>query len=70
MRNLARLGFGTTAVRWSQLGFGKTSSTTPSEATPRNLFGFKDGTATSPGTTRPGCATTSGWTPRPASRTG
>jgi deferrochelatase/peroxidase EfeB len=44
VRNLARLGFGTTAVRWSQLGFGKTSSTTPSEATPRNLFGFKDGT--------------------------
>jgi deferrochelatase/peroxidase EfeB len=44
VRNLARIGFGTTAVRWSQLGFGKTSSTTPSEQTPRNLFGFKDGT--------------------------
>ncbi|HYJ74780.1 MAG TPA: Dyp-type peroxidase, partial [Kineosporiaceae bacterium] len=29
---------------WSQLGFGRTSSTTPSEQTPRNLFGFKDGT--------------------------
>jgi deferrochelatase/peroxidase EfeB len=44
IRNLARIGFGTVAVRWSQLGFGKTSSTTPEEQTPRNLFGFKDGT--------------------------
>lgn len=45
IRNLARLGFGDASVRWSQLGFGKTSSTTPSQDTPRNLFGFKDGTA-------------------------
>ncbi|MGL5405975.1 MAG: iron uptake transporter deferrochelatase/peroxidase subunit [Propionibacteriaceae bacterium] len=45
IRNLARLGFGTVAVRWSQLGFGRTSSTSTSQATPRNLFGFKDGTA-------------------------
>lgn len=44
VRNLARIGFGTVAVRWSQLGFGKTSSTTREEQTPRNLFGFKDGT--------------------------
>jgi deferrochelatase/peroxidase EfeB len=44
IRNLARLGFGTVAMRWSQLGFGKTSSTTPGEQTPRNLMGFKDGT--------------------------
>ena len=44
VRNLARIGFGTVAVRWSQLGFGKTSSTTPQAQTPRNLFGFKDGT--------------------------
>jgi deferrochelatase/peroxidase EfeB len=44
IRNLARIGFGTVSVRWSQLGFGKTSSTTPAEQTPRNLFGFKDGT--------------------------
>ncbi|MFF9471437.1 iron uptake transporter deferrochelatase/peroxidase subunit [Streptomyces roseolus] len=44
VRNLARIGFGTVAVRWSQLGFGKTSSTTPDAQTPRNLFGFKDGT--------------------------
>ncbi|MGY9067498.1 iron uptake transporter deferrochelatase/peroxidase subunit [Streptomyces sp. CAS3] len=44
IRNLARIGFGKVAVRWSQLGFGKTSSTTPDAQTPRNLFGFKDGT--------------------------
>jgi deferrochelatase/peroxidase EfeB len=33
------------SVRWSQLGFGRTSSTSTAQATPRNLFGFKDGTA-------------------------
>ncbi|KAA0105126.1 iron uptake transporter deferrochelatase/peroxidase subunit [Mycolicibacterium sp. P1-5] len=45
IRNLARVGFGTVAVRYSQLGFGRTSSTTREQVTPRNLFGFKDGTA-------------------------
>src|SRR6185436_20341468 len=45
IRNLARIAFGTAAVRYSQLGFGRTSSTTRDQATPRNLFGFKDGTA-------------------------
>ena len=45
IRNLARLAFGTAAIRWSQLGFGRTSSTSRAQATPRNLFGFKDGTA-------------------------
>ena len=44
VRNLVRLGFGVVSVRWSQLGFGRTSSTSRSQATPRNLFGFKDGT--------------------------
>jgi deferrochelatase/peroxidase EfeB len=44
VRNLVRMGFGTTTVRWSQLGFGRTSSTSTAQATPRNLFGFKDGT--------------------------
>ncbi|WP_425489823.1 Dyp-type peroxidase [Nocardioides ungokensis] len=43
--NLARIGFGTVAVRWSQLGFGRTSTTSTAQSTPRNLFGFKDGTA-------------------------
>lgn len=45
IRNLARMGFGSVSVRWSQLGFGRTSTTSTSQSTPRNLFGFKDGTA-------------------------
>ncbi|MFD9966009.1 iron uptake transporter deferrochelatase/peroxidase subunit [Amycolatopsis sp. NPDC058986] len=44
VRNLVRLGFGVTEVRWSQLGFGRSSSTSRTQTTPRNLFGFKDGT--------------------------
>ncbi|HEY7827917.1 MAG TPA: Dyp-type peroxidase, partial [Candidatus Limnocylindrales bacterium] len=44
IRDLARLGRGLVAIRWSQLGFGRTSSTTASQATPRNLLGFLDGT--------------------------
>jgi deferrochelatase/peroxidase EfeB len=44
IRNLARVAFGVAAVKYSQLGFGRTSSTTRDQATPRNLFGFKDGT--------------------------
>lgn len=44
IRNLARIGFGTTTVRYSQLGFGRTSSTSRAQATPRNMMGFKDGT--------------------------
>jgi deferrochelatase/peroxidase EfeB len=44
IRNLVRIGFGAASIRWSQLGFGKTSSTTPDAQTPRNLMGFKDGT--------------------------
>jgi deferrochelatase/peroxidase EfeB len=45
IRNLSRLAFGSAALRWAQLGFGRTSSTSTSQQTPRNLFGFKDGTA-------------------------
>jgi len=45
IRNLSRIAFGRATLRWSQLGFGRTSSTTRSQSTPRNLFGFKDGTA-------------------------
>jgi deferrochelatase/peroxidase EfeB len=44
IRNLARVGFGVVALRWSQLGYGP-SSVTDNNTTPRNLFGFKDGTA-------------------------
>lgn len=45
IRNLARIGRGLVTVRWSQLGFGRTSTTSRAQATPRNLMGFKDGTA-------------------------
>jgi deferrochelatase/peroxidase EfeB len=44
VHNLARLGAGVVATRWLQTGFGRTSSTTSSQTTPRNLLGFKDGT--------------------------
>jgi deferrochelatase/peroxidase EfeB len=44
IRNLARIAFGTMSMRWSQLGFGRTSSTSRAQDTPRNLMGFKDGT--------------------------
>jgi len=50
IRNLARIGMGKVNIRWSQLGFGKTSSTTPDAQTPRNLMGFKDGTRNIAGT--------------------
>jgi deferrochelatase/peroxidase EfeB len=45
IRNLTRIGRGTVVLRWSQEGFGRTSSTTSDQTTPRNLMGFKDGTA-------------------------
>jgi deferrochelatase/peroxidase EfeB len=44
IRNLARIGRGRVVLRWSQLGFGRTSSTSNTQQTPRNLQGFKDGT--------------------------
>ena len=45
IRNLSRIAFGRASIRWSQLGFGRTSSTSTSQVTARNLMGFKDGTA-------------------------
>jgi deferrochelatase/peroxidase EfeB len=44
IRNLTRIGRGAVTLRWSQLGFGRTSTTSPVGQTPRNLMGFKDGT--------------------------
>ena len=65
IRNLTRIAFGRAAIRWSQLGFGRTSSTSTEQVTPRNLFGFKDGTnslrARTPATSTP----TSGRVPSP-----
>lgn len=45
IRNLSRAAFGAATIRWTQLGYGRTSSTSTAQKTPRNLFGFKDGTA-------------------------
>lgn len=44
VRNLVRAASGVAEVRWSQLGYGRASSTSENQTTPRNLFGFKDGT--------------------------
>ena len=48
IRNFARLARGTAVIRWSQLGFGRTSSTSTAQQTERNLMGFKDGTMNPP----------------------
>jgi len=45
VRNLIRISRGLAVVRWSQLSFGRTASTTKAQSTPRNLMGLKDGTA-------------------------
>lgn len=45
VRNLTRIAFGRAVLKWSQLGYGRTSSTSNSQQTERNLMGFKDGTA-------------------------
>lgn len=44
IHNLTRAGIGVVSVRMMQIGFGRTASTTTSQATARNLMGFKDGT--------------------------
>lgn len=40
----ARIAADVATLRWSQPGFGRTSATSRSQATTRNLMGFKDGT--------------------------
>jgi deferrochelatase/peroxidase EfeB len=45
VRDLARIGRGAVAMRWSQLGFGRTSSSARRAETRRNLLGFREGTA-------------------------
>ena len=44
VRNLVRISRGLAVVRWSQLGFGRTASTSKTQTTPRNLMRVKDGT--------------------------
>jgi deferrochelatase/peroxidase EfeB len=39
-----RIAEGAAILRWSQHGFGRTSSMSRDQPTPRNLMGFKDGT--------------------------
>jgi deferrochelatase/peroxidase EfeB len=41
---LTRLASSAATLRYTQLGFGRTSSTSRAQGTPRNLMGFKDGT--------------------------
>ncbi|HLM86583.1 MAG TPA: iron uptake transporter deferrochelatase/peroxidase subunit [Solirubrobacteraceae bacterium] len=41
---LAKLAAGVARIRWSQVGFGRTASTSRIQVTTRNLMGFKDGT--------------------------
>ena len=43
IRNLSRMARGTATTRWTVTGFGRASAG-PSQQTPRNLLGFKDGT--------------------------
>ncbi|OAB34061.1 iron uptake transporter deferrochelatase/peroxidase subunit [Paenibacillus glacialis] len=45
IRNLARIARGTAVLRWTQEGFQRSAQADPKSATPRNLLGFKDGTA-------------------------
>ncbi|WP_432496129.1 iron uptake transporter deferrochelatase/peroxidase subunit [Kineococcus gypseus] len=45
VRTLSRIAAGRAAVRWAQLGYGRAATVDPGAPTPRNLFGFKDGTA-------------------------
>lgn len=44
VRNLARIARGKAVLRWGQAGFQRTKQASPKNETPRNLFGFKDGT--------------------------
>jgi deferrochelatase/peroxidase EfeB len=44
VHELTRVAAGAVLPRFSQQGFGRTSSTTRTQATQRNLLGFKDGT--------------------------
>lgn len=43
VRDLARMARDSATVRWTVLGFGRASAG-PTQSTPRNLMGFKDGT--------------------------
>ncbi|MBE3569854.1 MAG: deferrochelatase/peroxidase EfeB [Bacillales bacterium] len=44
VRNLIRIARGKATIRWAQAGFQRSKQAASSKETPRNLFGFKDGT--------------------------
>lgn len=44
VRNLVRLARGKATLRWAQAGFQRSKQAAGKNETPRNLFGFKDGT--------------------------
>ncbi|MFB6468048.1 iron uptake transporter deferrochelatase/peroxidase subunit [Cytobacillus sp. Hz8] len=44
VRNLVRIARGKAIIRWTQTGFQRSKQADPQNSTPRNLFGFKDGT--------------------------
>jgi len=44
VRNLIRIARGKATLRWAQTGFQRTKQADHKNETPRNLFGFKDGT--------------------------
>ncbi len=45
VHNLARAGLGAVTLRYVQIGFGRAAAAGDAAVTPRNLLGFKDGTA-------------------------
>jgi deferrochelatase/peroxidase EfeB len=44
IHSLTRLAAPVATLRWTQTGFGRTAISRPSQVSPRNLLGFKDGT--------------------------
>jgi deferrochelatase/peroxidase EfeB len=60
VRSLARLAVGTAALRYLQIGFGRTASAGGAASTPRNLLGFRDGTD-NPVPTDPGAMRSNVW---------
>jgi deferrochelatase/peroxidase EfeB len=44
IRNFTRMARGKAELRWGQAGFQRTKQANTKQETPRNLFGFKDGT--------------------------
>lgn len=70
VRNLTRIAFGSATLKWGQIGYGRSSSTSKEQRTPRNLLGFRTEPQTSRRRTTPSCcAATCGssrrTTPRP-----